>query len=495
MPTLECINIKKSFGAVKALEDASIYIKPGEIRALFGGNGSGKSTLAKILGGIVKKDSGQIKLDDKTTEIASPHHSKKMGIVVTSQELSLATNLSIEKNLMLSMLPTRFKIFEDRTRIKAMAIEILKKLNLLHLLEKKIDELPANQKYLIEFAKAIVQNSKILIVDEVTSALFMQDFLLVKEIIQNLSKKGVSIIFISHRLSEVYSICETITIMKNGITVGTYNIHQIDKEEVLLKMGGKEEKTIKKNLKEKGKITTLSKTILSVKNFSLPSFDSAINLEVKAGEFIGISGLQGQGQSNFIRKLFGMNGHTSFELEGKTIHIGSPSKAVKLGIGFLSGDKEKEGTFSERSTRENIDVVGEIVLHQGPANYNEIIRNLSIKLNNINEPIKSLSGGNQQKVIFGRWINAKHKILLADDPTKGVDVLARYEIHQILKKLLDSGTAVIMVSSEDEELVNICKIIPNSKVVIMYKGAIVKTLVGREITIKNIVSYSLSGSI
>ncbi|BCV21391.1 sugar ABC transporter ATP-binding protein [Moorella sp. Hama-1] len=491
MPILECNNIKKSFGAVKALEDATICIKPGEIRALLGGNGSGKSTLAKILAGIVKKDHGEIKLDSKTIEISSPSYSKKLGIVVTSQELSLASNLSIEKNLMLSMLPTRYKIFEDHKEIKAKAYDILNKVSLLDIKEKRIGDLPANQQYLIEFAKALIQQPKILIVDEVTSALFSQDFALVKDILLELSQVGASIIFISHRISEIYSVCETVTVMKNGVTVGTYNLKEIKKDELLLKMSDKEF-----NYNPQVEASGIdkfnkAKTVLALKNFHLPSFGSAIDFEARAGEFIGVSGLQGQGQREFIRSIFGLNGHVQLEIEGKEVSIKSPSEAVKLSIGFLSGDRENEGTFSERSIRENLDAVCNIVLNGGPANYAEIIKNQSIKLHSINQPIKSLSGGNQQKVVFGRWISSKPKILLADDPNKGVDVHARHEVHHILKKLVESGSVVIMNSSDDEELVDISKIIPNCRIIIMYEGSIVKTLTGSDITVQNIISSSL----
>lgn len=492
--TIECKNITKCFGAVKALRDASITVKPGEIRALFGGNGSGKSTLAKILGGTVAPDSGKILINGNEVNIKSPICSKKLGIVATSQELSLANNLPVDANVLLSCLPFKFKFFLDQKAVREMAEKQLEDLGLSHLLDMEISDLPNNQKYMIEFAKALVQQPRLLIVDEVTSALFSQDFEIVKQALFGLSAKGVPIIFISHRMNEIYGICQTVTVMRNGSTIGTYNLKDISHNELLSQMSGKE--IIKEELEPIHTVSCSSKdgrkVMLAIENLTLPKFGRKITFQASSGQFIGISGLQGQGQSEFIRSIFGMMGQVNLKVDGKEAELSSPLAAIHHGIGFVSGDRENEGIFSERSIQENLNAVRKLALKKGEADYQKIVGDYGVKMDNLNQPIKSLSGGNQQKIVIGRWTSANPKILLADDPNKGVDVQARHDVHEIFKQLVDSGSTVIMVSSDDEELVDISKIIPESSILIMYEGQIVKTLKGAEITVENIVSASLS---
>jgi ribose transport system ATP-binding protein len=492
--TIECKNIAKCFGAVRALRDASITVKPGEIRALFGGNGSGKSTLAKILGGTVAPDSGSILINDQVAHVRSPICSKKLGIIVTSQELSLAPNLSMATNVLLSCLPTKSKFFLDKKAVEEKAKEQLKILNLGHLMDREISELPNNQKYMVEFAKALVQEPKLLVVDEVTSALFSQDFEIVKKILFKLSDNGVPIIFISHRMNEIYDICQTVTIMRNGSTLGTHSLRDVSHNELLSQMSGKE--VVKEEMETMNAASFIGqgdqKIMLSVQDLTLPKFGHKIAFHASAGQFIGISGLQGQGQSEFIRSIFGMIGPVEMEIDGEKVTCNSPLSAIENGIGFVSGDRENEGIFSERSIQENLNAVRKLVLRKGEADYQKVISAYGVVMNNLSQPIKSLSGGNQQKVVIGRWTSMSPKVLLADDPNKGVDVQARRDVHLIFKELVDAGSTVIMVSSDDEELVDISKIIPESNVLIMYEGQIVKTLQGTEISVENIVAASLS---
>jgi ABC-type sugar transport system ATPase subunit len=442
----------------------------------------------------VAPDSGTIVIGSKVVHIKSPLYAKKLGIIATSQELSLAPNLSVATNVMLSCLPTKSGIFLDKKAVEKKAKEQLEKLNLAHLLDREINDLPNNQKYMVEFAKALVQDPKLLIVDEVTSALFSQDFEIVKKILFDLRDNGVPIIFISHRMNEIYDICQTVTIMRNGSTIGTYDLKDISHNELLSQMSGKE--IIKEEINAVNKASFIGegdqKVMLSVQDLTLPKFGHEITFQASAGQFIGISGLQGQGQSELIRSIFGMTGPVDIEIDGKMVECNSPLVAIEKGIGFVSGDRENEGIFSERSIQENLNAVRKLVLGKGEANYLKVISDYGIVMNNLSQPVKSLSGGNQQKVVIGRWTSMNPKVLLADDPNKGVDVQARRDVHLIFKELVDSGSTVVMVSSDDEELVDISKIIPESNVLIMYEGQIVKTLKGTEITVENIVAASLS---
>ena len=498
MQRFECRGIKKHFKGVKALQGASLEIKAGEIRALFGGNGSGKTTLAKILGGVVAPDEGEVFIDGRKISINSPRDAKSQGIVITSQELSLFYNADIASNILFNSLPIRRKLFVDRRRIEQEAEPYIRRFNLQDITRVPVGDLPDNKKYVVEFAKALVQEPRLLIMDEVTSALFLQDFEAVKKAIFELSEKGIPIIYISHRMSEIYNICSAVTVMRNGFTVGTFELNTIDREELLRLMTGEDQP------QEKGERTIAPGAVgvsdgreartstLVVRDLELTPFGRKISLEAHEGEFIGISGLQGQGQSELIRTLFGMRGHINLEILGKRTSIDSPLEAIRHGIGFLSGNREIEGAFSERPVRENLDVIHNYVLSLGSLNFASAIRHYNIVVDNLNQPIKSLSGGNQQKVIICRWTETRPKILLADDPTKGVDVQARRDVHYILKDLVEAGATVIMSSSDDEELVDIASIVPDTRILIFYMGEVIETLTKEKITVQNIVSSSLA---
>lgn len=498
MQKFECKNIKKHFGGVKAVQGASLKLEEGEIRALFGGNGSGKSTLSKIIGGVVAPDEGQILIDGKEVRINSPSDAKDHGIVITSQELSLFYNSDIERNIVFNSLPLKFNLLVEEKIIEEKIRDYIDKLNLNDVKHLPVSLLPDNKRYLVEFGKALIQEPKLLIIDEITSALFSQDFEIVKEIIFDLSSKGVTIIYISHRMNEIYDVCDNVTVMRNGQTIETVKLEDISHDELLKLMtgghSGADEAAQAETLKTKEKSIAVQGKVnekLVIKNLYLEDFKNRVDLEVNTGEFIGISGLQGQGQSSFLRTLYGTKQKVTLDLFGKSTTISSPIDAIKNGIGFLSGNREIEGTFSERTVRENIDVVHNYVLSRGDVNYKQTIKDYNIVVDNIRQPIKSLSGGNQQKVVISRWTNTEPKILLADDPNKGVDVQARIDVHLIIKSLIENGAIVLMASSDDEELVDIAKVIPNTRILIFYNGNIVKTLTDEEITVPNIISSSL----
>ena len=492
-----CQGIKKHFKGVKALQGASLDIKAGEIRALFGGNGSGKSTLAKILGGVLAPDEGEILIDGKTVPINSPQAAKAQGIVVTSQELSLFYNTDIASNIMFNTLPTRRGLFMDRRRIEEEAAHSIDRFNLRDSLNIPVSELPDNKKYLVEFAKALMQKPKLLIIDEVTSALFLQDFEIVRTAIFELSEQGIPVIYISHRMSEIFNVCKAVTVMRNGVTVGTYDLSGMPREELLRLMTGEEKgeegpQTEVASPAPAAATAAAGHPALRVKDLDLTAFGKRISLAAQRGEFIGFSGLQGQGQSELIRTLFGMRGHVSMEIMGTETSFHTPLEAIRRGIGFLSGNREIEGSFSERPVRENMDVVHSYVLGRGGMDFAATVKEYNIVVDSPNQPIKSLSGGNQQKVIISRWTGVKPKILLADDPTKGVDVQARREVHQIIRGLVNAGTTVLMSSSDDEELVDIASLIPMTRILIFYMGEIIETLRGDQITVARIVSSSLA---
>ena len=492
MAILECKEIKKSFGAVTALKGVTLEVKQGEVRALFGGNGSGKSTLAKILGGFVELNAGEIRIDGKMVKCSSPSQAKKCGIVVTAQELSLFSNLSVSQNLTLADIPTKMGVV-DKKAVRAMAFDVLKKVHLSKLIDDPVDSLSLNQKYMLELAKALLQKPRILILDEITSALYREEVLIVKEIVEELKSEGCAVIFVSHRMPEIYAICDTITVLRNGAVVGTYDVASKSKNELLSLMTGR---TITDTeVVEHRVYTQESESILSVKNLKLLNKNNTVDLDVYKGEIVGVAGLQGNGQSELVRTLFAINDSIDMKVKGRDCKIRNPQNAVENGIAFISGERELEGTFPNRSIAENLTVATELVLHRktSKGQIENVLQRYHVVMDSQEQQIQTLSGGNQQKVVMARWTMIEPMLILADDPTKGIDVNARRDVHNLLKELTEKGSAVIFVSSDDEELVELTRSVPYSRVIIMYDGRIVSTLYGNDITTENIAANSIPG--
>ena len=488
---LRCEKISKAFGHVTALKDIEITVKAGEIRALLGGNGSGKSTLAKIIGGIYYPDEGKVVFGNEDYTKTTPGRQKKRGVIITSQELSLFTNLTVAENLNITELP-RKGFFIDKKAMSDRAFEVLEKINMKDVMDKKVSALAPNQLYLLEFAKALLQKPKILVVDEITSALFRDDVVMIKELLDELKEKGVVILFISHRMNEIYSICDSVTVMRNGETVGTFGIGEKEETELLSMMVGKSIDELTEAEKTTGSRKESDEdSMVRLKDFKLPGFGTKLNLDIKRGEIVGIAGLQGHGQSELTRAVMGLYGEADVELCGEAVCITSPADAVKKGIAFVSGDRIKDGAFLERSVTENTIAVTNIALNSEKVEEEKLLKRIGVKYGTLRQQIQELSGGNQQKVIVGRWICAKPKILLADDPTKGIDVQARRDLHRIFCEMAEEGASILMFSSDDEELVSMTHMAKKSRVLVMYEGTIAAQLEGQDITVHNIIEHSL----
>lgn len=481
-------NISKRYGAVIAIKQADMEIEKGEIRAILGGNGSGKSTLAKIAGGLIGRDSGEILFDGKRLDFQSPKEAKKNHVIMTSQDLSLFGNLTVEENICICDVPVK-GIFTNRKALKEKASKIMKKMKLEALMGVKVSKLAANQQYMVELAKALVQEPEILLIDEITSALYREDVEVVYQILAELKKQGCIILFISHRMAELYAICDSVTIMKNGETIGTYRMQEKTEDELLSLMAGTKMETSggeRKYMQKKER-----DTFIRAPHIFIPDYGTVESLDVRRGEIIGVAGLQGHGQTDLIRSLYGMNGEIKIEKEGKEISIHSPKQAVSHGFAFISGDRERDGTFQERNLAENIAAVQELVKREKLGDAREALDSFHVRYDNPRQLITALSGGNQQKVVVGRWLCTKPTLLLADDPSKGIDVNARRDLHREFAKLAEQGSAVVMISSDDDELVNITSMVPVSKVIVMYEGRISAVLEGDEINRENISAASM----
>ena len=488
---LEFHNISKRYGAVIAIKQADMTIADGEVRAILGGNGSGKSTLAKALGGLISKDSGEITFRGRTIDFGSPKEAKRNHVITTSQELSLFGNLTVEDNICICDLP-RKGLFVDRKKLRAKAREVLRRMKLEDIATVKVQDLPANQQYMVELAKALIQEPEILIIDEITSALYREDVEIVDGIIRELKAKGCIVLFISHRMAELYAMCDSVTIMRNGETLGTYAMEEKTENELLSLMVGTK---IEASDLARGDEKTMERDIfLRAPSIRIPTYGTWESLEIGRGEIIGIAGLQGHGQTDLIRSLYGLCGDQQLELDGKMVHIRNPKQAVAHGFAFISGDRERDGTFQERDLTENVFAVKELVKHEKPGSAREVLDSFHVRYDTPAELITSLSGGNQQKVVVGRWLSAKPRLLLADDPTKGIDVKARSDLHHEFAQLAKEGNAVLMISSDDDELVKVTSMVEVSRVIVMYEGHISAVLEGSAITRENISAASMPTS-
>ncbi len=490
MATIKCNEISKSYGAVTALKGVTMEVDSGEVRALFGGNGSGKSTMAKIIGGFVRPSKGELIFNGSAVSFDSPAKAKKSRVIITAQELSLFPNLTLVENLTICNMPTKTGCV-NRKSMRKMAEEALKQVKLSELIDQTVDSLSLNQKYMVEFAKALVQKPEVLILDEITSALYREEVAIVESVVKSLKASGCSVIFVSHRMPEIYAMCDTITILRNGDLVGTYEVAKKTKNELLSLMTGRNitDVEVAEPLQETNDKTEL----LSVKQLRTLSDRTAVDLVVYEGEVVGVAGLQGNGQSELVRALFAMDNPVSINLEGVPTIIKNPGMAVRKGIAFISGERELEGTFSNRSILENVSAITDLVLNRrkNTTEQLDLLKKYNVVMNNASQQIQTLSGGNQQKVVMARWTAIEPKVILADDPTKGIDVNARRDVHQLIRELTQRGSVVIFVSGDDEELVELTRSVSFSRVLVMCDGMIAKTLHGSDITTENIATYAM----
>lgn len=480
---LQVVDLEKKFGAVKALRNASLKIEKGEVRALLGANGSGKSTLVKVLSGLNKKDGGRIYLNQEEIEINSPIASKKYGIAMAYQDMSLIPELTLEENLVLgSELKGKLAAVSRKER-REYAERLIRELGIHAGPGTRVREIDLSNQGLIEVAKAMYIRPSLLILDEITASMHRAQVESLFKFLNKEREKGLSVLFVSHRFEEVYELCRSATILRGGVSVQDVQLAETPADKLVYYMTGEEMKA------EHGKMQVgrreCSRTLMEIKNLTIESQIKQISMTVNAGEIIGIAGLQGQGQSEFLRALYGACQYQEgmITIDDKEIRLRTPKDAVKAGIGFISGDREKEQILQIRSVVENLLTVEHAMERisriQSPKREENIAEELINKLNVIADGTKaaadSLSGGNQQKLVVGRWLNRNLKILLLDDPTKGVDVKARGEINRLFRDMADKGTAILYSSSDNEELLELAE-----KIYVFYEGSIIRVLSGEE---------------
>jgi len=491
---IRMVKINKFFPGVHAVKDVDFELESGCVHAIMGENGAGKSTLMKILAGIIHKDSGEIKINDKEIEINEPVDAKKYGISMIEQEFSLFLELSVFQNIFLGReFSRKIKFIIDWKNIRKKTNEMIKEFGISIDISKPIKRLKTSEQQLVEIIKAVFFGAKFIIMDEPTSSLGEEEKEKLFKIIKTLKQKGVGIIYISHRIKEIYEIADQVTVMRDGATVGTYKISDINESDLIKLMVGRELTNIFDREKSASGLGT---KVLEVRNLTKKGAFSNISFSVRKGEVLGLSGLMGSQRTEIMRCVFGLDKFDSGEilLENKPLKINSSFSAIKNGIGMVPEDRKNDGIIQTMSVRENLSIslinyinrLGWINLLKEYDVAIEQVKRLDIKIVSLDQPITKLSGGNQQKVILGRFLSLKPKLLILDEPTRGIDVGAKAEVHKIIAEIAKQGVAIIMISSELPEIIG-----ASDRIVVLHEGRITGEYNFMEATQEKIMESSL----
>lgn len=499
---LEMVNITKEFPGVKALDNVSFRVKKGEIHALCGENGAGKSTLMKVLSGVYPAGtySGSILINGEEKRFNNIKESEKAGIAIIYQELALVKQMNVCENIYLGNEIANKGIInwdEAFARTKEVLREVRMNINP----ATKVANLGIGQQQLVEIAKAVSKKADILILDEPTAALTETETENLLQILRELKAKGVTCIYISHKLSEVLKIADTITVLRDGKTICTEPAENMTEDKIISYMVGREltERFPKKE-------HTASDIVLEVKNWTVydPEIPGKVVIDnvsfcARKGEILGIAGLMGAGRTELAMSLFGYYGRNisgEIILNGKPLNIKTPYDAIKAGISYLSEDRKRYGLNLKMDVKDNISLASlDKISKMSVINNNEEIKQstrfvseLRIKTPSIEQKVRNLSGGNQQKVVLGKWLMTDPKVLILDEPTRGIDVGAKYEIYNIMNRLVDNGVCVIMISSELPEILGMC-----DRILVMHEGRISGELSCEEATQEKVLNYATGG--
>ena len=475
---IEMRGIDKSFGSNQVLKQAGFTLESGEVHALMGENGAGKSTLMKILTGVYTKDAGTVLVDGKEVNYKNPQEAEKAGIVFIYQELNVMFDLTVEENLFMGKeIHGKFGIC-DKKAMQKKAQEALNILGVNISPKTVMAELSVGQQQMVEICKALMADAKVIIMDEPTAALTQSETVALFKVIESLRKKGVSMVYISHRMEEIFELCDRITVLRDGSYIGVKNIPETNMNEIVKMMIGREigERYPSRNVK-------IGKEVLKVKELTRKGTFHDVNFSVRAGEVLGVSGLMGAGRTEIMQAIFGNLSYESgtIEIDGKEVKISNPRQAMEHGIGFITEDRKTEGLMLDKSIRENISLCNlrrisksSVISREAEKNMvAEAIKDLHIKCFGSYHECNNLSGGNQQKVVLAKWILTNPKILILDEPTRGVDIGAKKEIYSIINKLAAQGVAIIMVSSELPEVLDNIMVVREGEVrgIISYEEA------------------------
>ncbi|MBM7716106.1 D-xylose transport system ATP-binding protein [Bacillus thermophilus] len=499
---LEMVNIHKSFPGVKALDNINMKVKKGEIHSLCGENGAGKSTLIKILSGVYPSGQfeGKIKINGEVKEFHNIRDAEMNGIVCIHQELALVPELSIQENIFLGNEPHYFGVVHQSDMYNRTK-KLLNDLGLNISPNEKVKNLGIGHQQLVEIAKALSKNAKILILDEPTSALTEKESEVLLNILKKLKSQGVTSIYISHKLDEVLAISDSVSAIRDGQFIGTRSIGNINKDDLIYMMVGRKLEKLyprKKRISQECRFEVKNLTVYDTENPSRKVVNN-INFKAYKGEILGIAGLMGAGRTEMATSIFGVYpGKSSGEVyvDGQKRRIRHAADAIEQGIALVSEDRKSSGLVLEMTVKENISLASldrgsRLVLDHDKeiTAATQYVKELNVKTPSVHSIVNHLSGGNQQKVVLGKWLLTNPKVLILDEPTRGIDIGAKFEIYQIMNKLVDQGVIVIMISSELEEVLGI-----SDRVLVISEGELRADLKIEEATQEKILYYATGGS-
>ena len=489
--------IGKSFPGVRALHNVDFTLRKGEIHALMGENGAGKSTLIKVLTGVYTKDAGTIHLDGVEGEviIRSPQDAQQAGISTVYQEITLCPNITVAENMFIGRGKGALVKWKD---MEKRAGEILGSLGIPARPKQQLGSCSLAVQQMVAIARAVDMDCKVLILDEPTSSLDDKEVEMLFSLMRDLKNRGVGIIFVTHFLEQVYAVSDRITVLRNGELVGEYEVKDLPQVELVSKMMGKELEGLSDLVRDDTPVADASTPVYEASGLSSAKGVNPFDFAIRKGEVNGFTGLLGSGRSESVRAIFGADRVTGgkIKMDGKTVKVGKPIDAMKQGIGYLPEDRKDDGIIADLSVRENIILALQVekgFFHpfsqaEAEAFADEYIKALEIKTASSDTPIKSLSGGNQQKVILARWLLTHPKYLILDEPTRGIDVGTKTEIQRLVRKLAEEGMSVTFISSEIEEMLRTC-----SRLIVMRDRHIVGELRGTELTQDNVMRTIAGG--
>lgn len=463
-------NLSKAFPGVQALDHVSLDVRPGEVVGLIGENGAGKSTLIKILAGVHHPDSGRIFFDGREAVISDPQTSQDVGIGVIFQELNLLPNLSVAENIFIGREIRTFGLFLDRQETERRGVELMRRAGLSCDPWMAVEALSLSHRQMVEVAKALSVDARLIIMDEPTSALTEQEVETLFTIVESLKKRNVAVIFVSHKLDEVFRICDRLHVLRDGKNAGTVARDEATHDKVIRMMVGRDIGSlfVEKNAE-------IGRPLLEVRNLSSPNGVADVSFSVRRGEILGFAGLVGSGRTEVMRALFGIDPKSKGEIlvDGVPVDIHIPSDAIRCGIGFVPEDRQLQGLILEMTVRQNITLPGlQFVSSRGLLQYKKerdvtrlFIDRLRIRTPHQEQTVLNLSGGNQQKVVVAKWLAINPRILILDEPTRGIDVGTKKEIHRLMSELAQRGVAIVMISSELPEVLAM-----SDRIVVMHEG-------------------------
>lgn len=486
-PALELRNISKSFGHIKALKNVNFSVQSGEIHALVGENGAGKSTLMNIADGILRADTGEIYLEGAECELRSPLDAQRLGIGLVHQEISLCPDVSVAENIFMAVSALSSRWFTNRAELEAKARTVINKLAPIPV-TTPVQDLSVAEQQLVEIAKALALDCKILIFDEPTAALTEKEAEILFGLMREFREQGIAQVYISHRMAEIFDLCDRITVFRDGEHISTRKIGDITVDEVFNDLVGRKLEKLYPEKKDQKK----EDTILSVRGLSDGRDITNVSFDVYRNEVLGFGGLIGSGRTELAELVCGIRGKQAGQISfgGKEIPIRSYADSIDHGIVYLSEDRKGSGLFLELPICQNISALDpRLVSKRGLLDAEhersfaqELAQRVGIKYGSIQDPVSTLSGGNQQKVAIARLLSVKPKLVFLDEPTRGVDVGAKAEIYHLIRELADQGTGVVVISSELPELIGLC-----DRIAVMHEGSLVGDVSSTRMSEENVI--------